>query len=153
MTCRILERFIAIGVLFAICASSASAWPHEEDHKALVRFMATGTLIRSTWFRNEDTYLTELNLLQSNEAVPVRLVNACLSEAPPLAPEVLKLDVGVFFAVWRDAARDRLFREILLRAAPGDPMVILPERPGYRPRSLPTIEPNSIIQRYRTLRR
>ena len=131
---------------------TAEAWPHRHGEKARVRFLATSTLIRGTWGENEDTYLAQLVLPKENEAVLVRLVDTYPNEWPPLPREVLTSDAGTILPVKRDAECDRPFGEILLRAAPGDLIAILPERLDYRPPLEFTPANATIVPCYRTVR-
>jgi hypothetical protein len=81
-------------VLFAWPATSVRAWPHKRGQRANVQFLATSTVISSTWFWNEGTYLAELNSLRSNELLLARIADAYPSEAPPLSREVLRAESG-----------------------------------------------------------
>jgi len=118
-----------------------------------VRFLATSTLIRGTFGQNEDTYLAQIVLPRENEAVLARLVDAYPNEAPPLSYNVLLSDSGTLLRVRREAKCDRPFGEMLMRTAPGDPMAILPERLGYKPRMEQAPNPTVVLPCYRVLRR
>ncbi len=147
------SQIAAALMIAAMTPATAGAWPHRRGQKAHVHFLASSTLIRGTWGQNEDTYLAQLLLPKQNEAVLVRLVDAYPNEWPPLAREVLRSDAGAVLAVKRDAECDRPFGQILLRTAPGDPMVILPERLGYQPQFDRTPAAGTILPCYRVLRR
>jgi len=146
------SRIATILLIIAMTAGTAEAWPHHHGHRVHVRFLATSTVIRSTWFWNEDTYLAELNFPRSNESVLVRLIDAYPSEAPPLARQVLQSDAGTVMAVKRDVECDRPFGEILLRTTPGDPMAILPERMVYQPQMGHVPGQQTILPCYRVMR-
>lgn len=148
-----VSHIAAILLIAALNTSTAGAWLHRHGPKTRVRFLATSTLVRGTWGENEDTYLAQLLLPKQNEAVLVRLVDAYPNEWPPLSREVLTSDAGAVLPVRRDSDCDRPFGQILLRAAPGDPMAILPERLGYRPQLDKTPAAATILPCYRVLRR
>ena len=153
MISGLLARIVSIVVGIAISTTTAGAWPHKNGQKARVRFLATSTLIRGTFGRNEDTYLAELTFTREGDPHLVRLVDSYPNEAPPLARAALTSASGTTFKVRRDAECDRPFGQILLRTAPGDPMAILLERLGYRPQLLITPEPNEMLPCYKTVRR
>ena len=139
-------------MIAALMTATAGAWPHRRAQEAQAGFLATSTLIRATWGENEDTYLAQLVLPKQNEAVLVRSVNTYPNEWPPLPREVLTSDTGTILPVKRDAECDRPFGEILLRAAPGDLIAILPERLDYRPPLEFTPANETIVPCYRTIR-
>lgn len=154
MTLNRVSQIAPIIILFfSWSVASASKRLHKHDQKANVHFLATSTLIRGTWGQNEDTDLAQLLLPKQSEAVLVRLVDAYPNEWPPLAREVLTSDAGAVLPVKRDAECDRPFGEILLRAAPGDPMAILPMRLYYQPPLDRTPAAGTILPCYRVLRR
>jgi len=142
----------SITLLVAICTPNAGAWPHEHGQKARVRFLAASTLIRGTWGKNEDTYLAQIELPKENKAFLVRLVDAYPNESPPLSYKVLTSTAGTLLLVKRDAECDRPFGEMLLRAAPGDLLAILPERLSYWPPIDHTPAPGTILLCYRVIR-
>ncbi|MGB9232561.1 MAG: hypothetical protein WCC24_22665 [Terracidiphilus sp.] len=152
MTFRILKQFVAALILFAIFVSTAGAWPHKQEQKVRVRFLATSTLIRGTWGQNEDTYLAQLDFRRNDGKVLVRLMDAYPNEAPPLSIDALTSDSGMVFQVLRDPQCDRPYGEMPLRTAPGDPMAILLEPLRYRPHLGATPEPDAILPCYRTVR-
>lgn len=152
MRLKFQSRIAVLLLMMAMTADIAGAWTHHHGQKVRVLFLATSTVIRSTWYWNEDTYLAELNFPRSNEPVLIRLIDAYPSGALPLARDVLRSDAGAVFIVRRDTDCDRPFRQILLRTAPGDPLAILSERLGYQPRMDKQPEPDSNLPCYRTVR-
>ncbi|MGB7265654.1 MAG: hypothetical protein WBC92_09085 [Terracidiphilus sp.] len=152
MGLRHTSRIGAIFIIAALMTTTVKAWPHRHAKKSQARFLATSTLIRGTWGENEDTYLAQLVLPEQNEAVLVRLVDTYPNEAPPLSYSTLTSDSGTLLRVKRDRECDRPFGEILLRAAPGDLIAILPERLDYRPPLEYTPGNATIVPCYRTVR-
>jgi hypothetical protein len=148
-----LARIVSIAVVIAISGTAAGAWPHKLGQKARVRFLATSTLIRGTFGPNEDTYLAELSLNKGNERVLIRLIDAYPNETPPISLEDLTTPTGVTIRVRRDFECDRPFEQMIMRAAPGDPLAILPERLEYQPQLTSTPQPDSRLPCYRIVRR
>jgi hypothetical protein len=145
---------IAVMLLAMIfTTATAGAWPHRQELKAHVHFLATSTFLRSTFGQNEDTYLAELRFPKQNEAVLVRMVDTYPNYGLPLSRAVVTSSIGAVLLVKRDEECDRPFGEILLRTAPGDPMATLPERLAYRPHLDQTPAPEAILPCYRVLRR
>jgi hypothetical protein len=124
-----------------------------QTEKAIVRFLATSTLIRGTWGRNQDTYLAEATFPKSNQVLLIRLVDAYPNEWPPLSFEVLASRTGTALRVTRDLQCELPSSHLLLRTAPGDPLAILLERLSYRPLLPKTLEGNELLPCYRTVRR
>jgi hypothetical protein len=129
---RLSQTAAALWMITTI-AVSAGAWPHKQGEKALVRFLATSTLFRTTRGTNEDAYLAEMKRPKKNERILVRLMDAYPNRFAPLSRAVLQSPSGTVLIVKRDIECDRPFGQILLRTAPGDPMAILPERMSYTP--------------------
>lgn len=152
MISNAVARIVSIVAIIAISATTAGAWPHKSGQKARVRFVATSTLIRGTWGQNEDTYLAQVLTAHGEEPYLIRLVDAYPNEAPPLSVAKLTSDSGTLLRVQRDPQCDRLYGEILLRTAPGDPMGILLEPLGYRPPMKSAVNSETMIPCYRTVR-
>lgn len=131
---------------------TAGAWPHQRGQKAKVRFLASSTLVRGTWGLNEDTYLAELRLRQDGESILVRLIDEYPNEVPPLPETVLTSELGTSLRVRRDSQCDSAYAQMLLRAAPGDLIAILPVKLVYQPLLSERMDPNSVLRCYRTLR-
>lgn len=148
-----VAQIAALAVLSTLTSVPVGAWPHKQGQKVRVRFLATSTIIRSTWYWNEDTYLAELSIPRSSESILVRVVDEYPNEAPPLSRGVLTAASGTVLRVKRDTSCERRFGEILLRTAPADPMSILPERLGYQPPLDRTPAPGTVLPCYRTVRR
>ena len=102
-----LYRTFAFIFAISLSVDSVSAWPlRHAVKKTRVRFLATSTLIRNSWGPNEDTYFAELLFSKQGEAVPVRLVDAYPSEAPPLSRAALTSPAGTILRVRRDQGCD-----------------------------------------------
>lgn len=147
-----LARIVSIFAVIAISTTTAGAWPHRHGQKARVRFLATSTLIRGTFGQNEDTYLAQVFTARGNESHLIRLVDAYPNETPPLPLATLTSDSGTRLRIQRDPQCDRLYGEMLLRTAPGDPMAILLERLEYHPQLSWTPQPGTNVPCYRTVR-
>jgi hypothetical protein len=146
-----------IAVLAAIViprVDAAKAWPHHDRHmqSAEVRFLATGTLFRSTWSWNEDTYLAELSFAHSEGPFLVRLIDKYPNTVSPLTTATLVGPSAATFFVRHDSECDAPFREMILRAAPGDPAAILPDRLTYWPHLARTPKAGEILPCYRLMR-
>jgi len=148
-----LVRIVSIAVAISISSAVAGAWPHKPDQKAHVRFLATSTLVRGTFGPNEDTYLAEMTLAKNSESILIRLVDAYPNETPPISRADLTASSGVTLRVRRDFECDRPYDQMITRAAPGDPLAILPERLEYRPQIGSTPQPATRLPCYRTVRR
>lgn len=149
-----LARTVVIAATVVMWSNTAGAWPwsHKHAQRARIRFLAEGTLIRGTWGENEDTYLAEVVLFRETESVLVRLVDTYSNEAPPLSYETLPSHSGSLLMVRRDSECDHPYVQMLLRAAPGDLMAILPEPMAYQPKLDSTLAPESILRCYRIVR-
>ena len=148
-----LVRSTCMAVAIALAVTPAGAWPHKNGEKARVRFLATSTLIRGTFGQNEDTYLAQVFTARGDESYLIRLVDAYPNETPSLPKATLTSDSGTLLRIQRDPQCDRLYGEMLLRTAPGDPMAILHERLSYRPQMERAPEPTSNLPCYRTERK
>lgn len=146
-----LARVVSVFVVIAI-TTTAGAWPHKKGQKARVRFLATSTLIRGTFGQNEDTYLAQVFNARGEESYLIRLVDAYPNEAPPLSVAMLTSDSGTLLRIQRDLRCDRLYGEMPLRTAPGDPMALLLERLSYQPRMEHVPQPESLLPCYRAVR-
>jgi len=149
---RLATRIMSMVAVLIMIATSVGASPHERALKAHLRFLATSTLIRNTWGRNEDIYLAELTLPSQPTPVLVRLIDNYPSEFPSLPTQTLASQVGTKLSVRRDAQCDIPFGRFLLRTVPGDPMAILPERLGYEPRLTRTPDAAEVLPCYRLMR-
>jgi hypothetical protein len=151
---ELLSKSCIAFVMAFVVSGSAYAWPHKkQSQKAHVRFLAESTFIRSSWTSNEDTYFAELILPKSDEKILVRLIDAYPDGGDPLSTRVLQSDSGTTFAVRHDAGCDGPFRNLLLRAAPGDIMAIFPVPLSYQPPLTHIPAPDSLLPCYRVSRR
>lgn len=148
-----LERIAAIIVVALIGNIPSFARNHSQTIKANVRFLATSTLLRTTWGWNRDTYLAELTPAVHGESILVRVLDAYPNQATPLSREVLKADPGTMLRVSRDTQCDLPFGQMLLRTAPGDPLAILLEPLVYQPPIDRLPDAAKILPCYRVYRR
>jgi hypothetical protein len=129
---RSLVQGVSVVAVIVISTTTVGAWPHKNEQKARVRFLATSTLLRTWGAPNEDTYLAELTLTTKDDPLMVRLVDSYPNMASPLSKGTLTSAEGHILKVRRDINCDRIYGKMILRTAPGDPMAILPERLGYQ---------------------
>jgi len=120
--------------------------------KGNVRFLAASTLLRFTIGQNQDSYLAELSFKGQEAGALVRLIDAYPSYAPPLSNETLRSRHGIAMRVSRDPVCDIRFGDLLLRAAPGDPVGIVPGKLVYSPQLERMPARDDIIPCYRTVR-
>lgn len=144
---------IATFLILVFFMPVGNAWTRRPGMKVNIRFIATGTLIRGTWGRNEDVYLAELQFPKQGETVLVRLIDSYPNEWPPIPDRALKSQTGLSIRVLRDSECDLPFAHMILRTAPGDAMAMLPERLGFEPWLDRRPNPTAIIPCYRTARR
>jgi hypothetical protein len=97
--------------------------------------------------------MKKLILPKSDEKILVRLIDAYPDGGDPLSTRVLQSDSGTTFAVRHDAGCDGPFRNLLLRAAPGDIMAIFPVPLSYQPPLTHIPAPDSLLPCYRVSRR
>jgi hypothetical protein len=150
------ERLLWIAAIigtFGLSATPLSAWPHKHGQKLEVHFLAASTLLRGTWGYNQDIYLVDLVLAGSGNRVHARLVDEYPSYAAPISTTVLKSDSGTILRLARDSECDRPYGQMILRAAPGDLMAILPVKLSYQPKLISPLQSSEILPCYRTVRR
>jgi hypothetical protein len=126
-----LARLLPVAAICAVSLSLLATRPRA--CKAQVRILAASDLIRGTWGYNQDNYLAELIDAHGTETMLVRLVDEYASEAPPLSRELLTARSTVALRVRRDNRRDMPYGQLSLRAAPGDPIAVLPMPFSYLP--------------------
>lgn len=152
MRAKSVTQMIYMALIVAISATSIEAWAHKPGQKALVRFLATSTVIHSAAGSNEDTYLAELTLAPQEVPLLARLIDSFPSAASPLSKEVLISPKGSVLRVVRDTSCDRPYSKIILRTAPGDPMAIMREPLSYQPPMDTIPAPDTILPCYRLVR-
>jgi hypothetical protein len=142
-------------LIFGVTVSDFSASARTGVHtlKARVRFLATGTVVRRTWGLSQDVYLAELTPLVGVGSQLIRLIDEYNSASLTLSNAALVSSSGTTLKLWRDSRCDLAYGAMVLRAAPGDPLAILPERLGYQPQMDHLPAPTTILQCYRTVRR
>ncbi len=149
---RLVGTFGVVAVLFGY-VHSAIAGNRIHTQKVHVRFLATGTLVRSNWGYNQDIYLAEMSSSTGGELRLIRLIDEYPSYSPPLAKSVLTSQAGTTFKLVRDSECDLAYAAMVLRTAPGDPSAMLPERLGYQPQIDHMPESSTLLPCYRTVRR
>ena len=149
---RLTARIMSTAAVLAIITASVGASTHKQVLKAHLRFLATSTLIRNTWGRNEDTYLAESTFPSQPAPVLIRLIDNYPNEFPSLPLETLASQVGTMLRVRRDVQCDIPFGRLALRTALGDPLAILPERLGYEPKLTRTPDAVEVLPCYRLIR-
>jgi len=142
-------RITTIGIALFTFVAPVAVGSRIHSQKAHVRFLATGTIIRGNFGTNQDTYLAELT---DGDNLLIRLVDEYPNEYAPLSAEVLTLVSGTSMRVIRDTKCDRPYEQMLLRAAPGDPLAILLARLVYQPKLEVIPAPESTLPCYRVIR-
>jgi hypothetical protein len=153
MRAKSFTQMIYLAIIVAVLTTSVEAWAHKNGQKALVRFLATSTVIHSAaGGSNEDTYLAELTLAPQGAPLLTRLIDSYPSAASALSKEVLTSANGSELRVVRDMSCDRPYSKIILRTAPGNPMAIMREPLGYQPAMLTIPAPDTVLPCYRLVR-
>jgi hypothetical protein len=116
-----LARIASMVVVIAISATIAGAWPwKQKGQEARVRFLATSTLIRGTWGRNEATCLAELRVVGCDDLVLARLIDAYPNEVSHRSCEALESDSKTVLRVKRDPQFGCLHPHSRLKHSPID---------------------------------
>lgn len=141
-------------VFLAVLAVTCEAERHHKHIlRTTVRFLATSTRVHSADAPNQDVYLIELTATKAGER---QTIASLVDEYPPwqaaLTVRVLTAQAGVVLRLSRDTDCDIPLAQMPLRAAPGDPMAILPERLGYEPKLPFAIQPDIPLPCYRLVR-
>lgn len=150
---RLLQNSFAIVIAFSVFLGYASAWPHKLGKKARVTFAAEGTMIRGTWGLNEDNYLVSLSFTDVEQSTIARLIDTYPNEWAAISLDALTAQNGTVLRVIRDSHCDVEFRNMPLRAAPGDLMAILPLKLKFRPQLRNELAPETKLPCYRYVRR
>ncbi len=148
-------RVAATCLLAALCLSGTLAIGAPRNNgveKRKVLFLATSSLVRGTWGYDEDTYLAEFVPANDNVGLLIRLIDDHPNFALPLSSDVLTSGTGTVLKVKRDRQCDIPYGAMLLRAAPGDPMAIIPERMTFRPNLNQPVDPATKLACYRVVR-
>lgn len=146
----------ALLIALFVCSCSplrASPGRREQIVRAQIHFLAESTLWRTTAGQNEDSYLADLSSRAKSGECLIRLVDTYPAFAPPLSGDLLKSERGATLRVRRDPDCDIRYGHLLLRAAPGDLIGILPVKLIYSPKLDSDPGPSAIIPCYRTVRR
>jgi hypothetical protein len=146
---------VVVGLLVALLVMCGAANAHDRHRpqNARVHFLATGMLLRGSWGFNQDVYLAELIGKKDSGRQLVRIVDEYSPDAPPLSREVLADEQGTGLRVQRDESCDIVFGAMHMRAAPGDPMAILPERLEYKPKLLGELDQQATLPCFRIWRK
>lgn len=144
-------------ISLAMCflgAHLALAKRSDKPIKIEVQFLADSTIVRSSYGENEDVYLVKLTAERGgSEAVFARLIDRYPPSGVSIPSEVLASEQQTRFEVHRDRHCDIAYRDFVLRARPGDPLAILPERLGFKPELSPPISPTDVLPCYRVVRK
>ena len=140
-------------LLVLIIVSGAAGQRHAHVLKAQVHFLATSTSVHFGEGMNQDIYLIEMAAIATGgQPTLARLIDEYPSYRSALSRSTLVSETGRVFRLERDADCDRFITQMPLRAAPGDPAAILPEKLGYSP-VLPSAQlPEALLPCYRLVR-
>jgi hypothetical protein len=139
---------IAALLMLAVLVQTSEAKTHDVL-KARVRFLATGSIIRTTWGSNRDEYLVEVTATPEGESVLARMIDDYASYQPPLSFAVLTSQAGSALTIRRDPRCEMPYATMQLRTAPGDPLAIVHERLGYKPELTSTPRQGVMLPCYR----
>jgi hypothetical protein len=148
MVCKITVHVFAL--LTLLLTITAQAYPGRAS-KMHVHFLATSTSVREHLGQSQDVYLIEITT-ENDGPVLARLVDQYPPYGAPLSSEVLTSSTGTTLKITRDRMCDIGFAQMPLRTAPGDPMAILAESLGFRPRLARAIAPSEVLPCYRTVK-
>jgi hypothetical protein len=152
---RLSVKVMSVGLLVVLqmLSPAANALNRHRAQKAKVHFLADGALLRGSWGFNQDIYLAELIGKKEPGRQLVRIVDEYSPDAPPLSHEVLVDEQGTGFRVQRDESCDVAYGTMHMRAAPGDPMAMLPGRLSYEPKldQIPSVD--AALPCYRIVRK
>lgn len=146
-------RLIALLAMLAASANIAAARDHRQVQRLRVRFLATGSEIHGTWGMNEDDFLASKVSRDGTEGQLIFLVDEYVSGTLSLSRDVLTSESGTVLRLKRDTMCDRPFGQIPLRAAPGDPLAILPISLQYDPQLPKPPDSNEVIACFRVVHR
>lgn len=126
---------------------------HSGSLIAEVRFLATSTSVRSGYYDSEDIYLAQVEFTRRGESPAfARLVDDYAPSVRPISPDILKSLEPTRLRLRRDKSCDVAYDDMPLRAAPGDPIAILPAKLGYLPKLPEAVQPEQILPCYRIVR-
>lgn len=147
-----LEVLVILFLLFG--SPSATAATHSlHSSRALVRFVATSTSIRSSYAGSEDVFLAEASFGKEAESpILVKLVDRYPPYKAPIKLETLVSPPGTWLHLRRDVECDVALSAMPLRTAPGDPTAVLAESLVFRPQLPPSAKPDSMLPCYRIVR-
>lgn len=148
-----LVQTMATLVMMIATVALADGRSHGKTQQARVHFVATSTLLRGTWGYNEDTYLAQLQLGPRGARLLVRLVDEYSNLSAPLSAGVLRSDRGTTLRVRRDDECDLQYSSMLLRAAPGDLLALLPGKLVYQPHLDAPVDPSYVLPCFRVVHR
>lgn len=126
----ILRVAVIVASASVFCAI-ADASSRKQVRTVHIRFLAASTILRSTFGYNRDTFLAAL-VQEGSPAQLVCLIDEYQNSFPPLSQDALTDTSGTDLKVLREAGCDLISENLLLRAAPGGPIAILPIRLTYR---------------------
>jgi hypothetical protein len=152
---RFSVKAVGISLLAALQMMSPATNAHarHRPQKAKVHFLAAGALLRGSWGFNQDIYLAELIGKKEPGRQLVRIMDEYSPDAPPLSHEVLVDEQGTGLHIRRDESCDIAYGAMHLRAAPGDPMAMLPGRLSYELKFDQSPSADAALPCYRIVRR
>jgi len=121
-----VARIVSFIVAILLSAMTLGAWAHRQGRKVQVRFLATGTLILTSWYWNEDAHLPEW-FLPADESAIESLITEYRSEAPPLSREVLTSQSATIPYARCNTRCHRSSTQTVMRAALGAPIALFRE--------------------------
>lgn len=110
---------ILLGILGLFPECAGAKRKHRDIVDLHVRFVATGSSIRSSWAGNMDVYLVEADNGRDDKPAYAWLVDDYLSCQSPLSRELLVSEAGSVVRAQRDALRDAPLAGKPIRTAPG----------------------------------
>lgn len=127
-----------------------AAGTHSHLPIAQVHFLATSVSVRNDYYDSEDDYLAEVQFVRRGDAaVLARLADGYAPSLEPIRSEILRAADGTRLRLLRDPSCDIVLADMPLRAAPGDPLAILPVQLEYRLDFPEAVEPEQILPGYR----
>ena len=102
---------------------------------------------------SEDVYLAEVEFpRRGGEEVLARVVDDYAAYEGPISSDTLKSAHYAQFRLLRDATCDRVFADMPLRTAPGDPTALLLVPLQFQPELPQSVQPQQILPCYRVAR-
>jgi len=150
---RYRRQLLVIALLPFSSLAATAGTPSPHSIRALAVFVATSTSVHNSYSGSEDVFLAEAQIGKNTvPPVLVKLVDHYPPSRAPMSQLILTSAAGTWLHLKRDPRCDVSFSAMPLRAAPGDPIAIIPEPLVFQPRlPLPAPE-NLILPCYRVVR-